>query len=215
MRVAFESYDAQWEAQEEFYLNLWGELSRAGITPSAAHIELGAATTPQEELPTTLAEELRRLPILQPLGDEEVASLARSARRRYCRPGDVLMREGEAVEALTLISSGMVEMSKQMGARLQWPLLQMGAGQMVGALPLLTGLPAPFSARAVVPCHLIELPRSAVERVLAAHPELIEAIRETVRAKEEELTRHLGETKSPLRRLVQQYVARLLARKDG
>jgi small-conductance mechanosensitive channel/CRP-like cAMP-binding protein len=214
VRVAFESYEAQWEAQEEFYLNLWSELSRAGIAPTAAHLEVGVAEEP-EELPLSLAAELRRLPILQPLGDAEVETLARSAHRRYCRPGDLLLREGEQVEALTLITTGLVEMSKQMGGRLQWPLIQMGPGQMVGALPLLAALPAPFNARAVEACHLIELPRAAVERALAAHPELLDAIQEQVRAKEEELARTLNAAKSPLRRLLRQYMVQLVARKPA
>ncbi|HXF62245.1 MAG TPA: mechanosensitive ion channel family protein, partial [Caldilineaceae bacterium] len=81
VRAAVESYEAQWEVREEFYLNLWAELGRAGIPAPTARLDLQAAPPElQEPYPPTIAEELRTLPAVQRLDEGELAALARSAR---------------------------------------------------------------------------------------------------------------------------------------
>ncbi|HXF63113.1 MAG TPA: cyclic nucleotide-binding domain-containing protein, partial [Caldilineaceae bacterium] len=129
--------------------------------------------------------------------------------RRTCRAGEVLLTEGEPAEALFVITVGRVALYKQLKGGLLWPLLTLEPGQWVGALPLLTGLPAPFTAKAAGACQLIELPRPAVERVIAAHPELIEMLRQTVQAHEEALAQRLDQQSGPLRQVIRRYLAAL------
>lgn len=82
--------------------------------------------------------------------------------------------QGDPGRSLFIVVSGEVEVSR---AELDAPpfvLARLGAGQLFGELSLLTQKPRAATVRTLRPTELFEIDRSAIERVAAEHPRVLD-----------------------------------------
>jgi len=123
-------------------------------------------------------EPLRRIPLLAGLDDSELARLAAVAETVELEPGAVLIREGDAGDALFVVLAGELAVSKRSGAT-DVPLAVVGPGEVQGELAVLEGRPRTATVRAIGPATLLRLRRDALLDVLGRQPELSLALLRT------------------------------------
>jgi CRP-like cAMP-binding protein len=88
---------------------------------------------------------------------------------RVCIAGDLVYREGEAADALFLITMGTVDIMP-MGKEMVFAT--MGSGQGFGELAFFEQGPRPAAAYTREPTHLLRIPFTRFSQVLAERPEL-------------------------------------------
>ena len=92
------------------------------------------------------------------------------APRRYVH-GEVLVRQGEAVTALSLVTSGVVRLSAVTSTGREVVVGLLGAGELFGEASLLgTSEPSPVDARAIGTAVVIDLPASCLRALLERSP---------------------------------------------
>ncbi len=114
---------------------------------------------------------LRRIPLFAGLDDAELARLAAVADTVELEAGDVLIREGDAGDALFVVLDGELAVTKRSG-KVDVPLAVVGPGEVQGELAVLEGRPRTATVRAVGPATLLRLRRDALLDVLGRQPEL-------------------------------------------
>lgn len=117
-------------------------------------------------------------PLLSALSVGTKSEMAAMFEWRELRSGEVLFREGEAGDALYLIVSGRIELCCAAGdeeARADSPgseqiLAQLGKGDTLGEMALLTNQPRSATAVAIRDTQLASLSRESFDRIVGAHP---------------------------------------------
>jgi len=104
---------------------------------------------------------LRGFSLLAALPASELALVARLSRERDLQPGDQLAAAGDSVQAVQLIVSGQVTLS-----RAGRPVPHTGDLETIGLLPLAAGVPHPFTALAADAVHALEIDADLVAEVL-------------------------------------------------
>src|SRR3954465_3304879 len=112
---------------------------------------------------------LRQVPLFAGLSDEQMAQLSASSRRIRAKPGDLLIREGEEGDALLIILSGELEITKHDGGR-EIALATRKTGEILGEMSLLEQWPRTASVRAVSDSELLEVDAVAFRKVLETSP---------------------------------------------
>jgi CRP-like cAMP-binding protein len=90
---------------------------------------------------------------------------------RQFQPGECLFREGEPGGEMMVIQEGRVLVTKAMDAQ-HAVLAELGPGDVVGELALVTGRPQNTTATAVEPTRCLALDASTLEILVATTPEL-------------------------------------------
>jgi len=117
------------------------------------------------------AEMLREIPLFAELDDRRIQAVATLARERDAHAGEVLMREGEPGDEFVVIVEGTVHV-EQAGK----PLRSMLAGGFLGEVALVDGGPRTATATCATDCRLLTLGRFEFDRVLAAFPDVRQAV---------------------------------------
>jgi signal transduction histidine kinase len=127
----------------------------------------------------SLHEFLTQLPLFSELTTADVAQICRSSRRVIARPGEMVIREGAAGDALYVILSGELEVTKQEGEQ-EIVLATRRTGEVLGEMSLLEGSPRSASARAVRETELLEIGPDAFRDTLERNPAVASAILRTM-----------------------------------
>jgi CRP/FNR family cyclic AMP-dependent transcriptional regulator len=123
-----------------------------------------------QQVGDTTIEAVRRSPLFRHLDEDALADLAaRMAHRRY-RKGEVIFHEGDPGDALHLVLSGRVKISRVSLAGDETIVTSIGPGESFGELVLLDGAPRSATATALEPTVTLVLGRPAfVSLVDAGH----------------------------------------------
>ncbi len=113
---------------------------------------------------------LRSAPLFAQLPDEDLSRLASMAERRSLAPGDLLLREGDPGDALYVVVSGDLDVTKKSGLT-EVSLNRVGPGTIQGEMSAIEGRPRSASVRAITPVEVLRIPREALLGVFAAAPE--------------------------------------------
>jgi predicted acylesterase/phospholipase RssA/CRP-like cAMP-binding protein len=84
--------------------------------------------------------------------------------------GEVLLRQGECTDSLFIVMSGRLRVATVNGEGLEVPLAELGAGETVGEMALLSGEPRSANVYAIRDSQLAKLSKINVERLLEKHP---------------------------------------------
>ena len=117
-------------------------------------------------------DRLREIPVLEGLGDEELARLAGAGRERRLSPGEFLFYEGERATAFHLVLDGQLETTREVAGE-QVLMISHGSGGFLGAMALLTDTPYRGSTCAVVETLVFELDGEDLRRLAFTHPSLL------------------------------------------
>jgi CRP/FNR family cyclic AMP-dependent transcriptional regulator len=124
---------------------------------------------------TTLREQLREVPIFSSLADDELARVARLARRIREPAGELLAKEGEPGHELLVILEGEVDVRR--GDDL---VATLGPGDFVGEVALLDDPPRrTATVRARTAVTIAFLGRLEFERLCAELPQLAQQVQAT------------------------------------
>lgn len=85
--------------------------------------------------------------------------------------GEVLVREGETGECMWFVVRGRLRVSTCQKDRVDLCLGEIGAGECVGEMALLSQAPRAATVKVVRDTELLRLPKSAFDRLVCAHPE--------------------------------------------
>lgn len=118
---------------------------------------------------------LSRIDLFRPLDAADRTLLAEGMRQVRFARGEEIIRQGEPGDSLYLIQSGDVSVQLTVDGH-RSEVARLGAGQFFGEMSLVTGEPraATCAAQTDVTCYVID--HAAMERVLAARPQLAEEI---------------------------------------
>lgn len=137
-----------------------------------------------ERMIANLVRHSRFLGAVDPGQRHEVVNLFE---RRSYEPGDRIVSQGQDADALRLIASGGVEVRRRDEDGDTVVVAQLGPGEVVGEISLVLRRPA--SADVVVrhPSVVLELPSSAFQDVIKAHPGLLGELYEMATSRDDEL----------------------------
>ena len=126
---------------------------------------------------------LREVEYFETLTDLELRQLIEVGYRQRLRPQEFLFRENDPGDAFYLILSGSVEVFVE---AIDKHLNNLGAGQFLGELSLMLGIPRTASVRALEETILFAINKEGFQKVLTERPDLSEQIvQEIVKHKEE------------------------------
>lgn len=95
------------------------------------------------------------------------------------KKGDILFREGDPSEAMYVIKSGRIAITKAKGQS-EIILAELGAGDMLGEMAFFDNKPRSAGAKALIDTVVIELPFKALNAQFKTFPEWLKAIVRTV-----------------------------------
>jgi small-conductance mechanosensitive channel/CRP-like cAMP-binding protein len=115
-----------------------------------------AAGKTEKEL-TRRTESLAKVPIFEPLDENDRTELARGLRHEIYGKGEVILRAGDAGDSLYVIKSGQVSIRIQAGA-LEKEVATLSDGQFFGEMSLMTGEPrrATVVATRDTECYVVD-----------------------------------------------------------
>jgi CRP/FNR family cyclic AMP-dependent transcriptional regulator len=94
-------------------------------------------------------EMLANAPLFAGFGSAELKRLARDLYPRQYQSGEVILKEGEEAAGFYIVSSGQVEVVKNLGGSKETVLATLGPGDFFGETALLDGYPRTASIRAL------------------------------------------------------------------
>src|SRR5438309_89566 len=116
---------------------------------------------------------LRTMDIFEALSSEELETIAQLLRERRLAEAEVLCRQGDAGDALFIVTGGRIRLSTTDPSGNEKVLTFFTDGQFFGEMSLLTGAPRSASACAETDCQLLVLDKPAFDELLAGHPEIM------------------------------------------
>jgi len=133
------------------------------------------------------AKVIATVPLFEGLSKRQLASIAHVCFEAVYSPGDVIVREGDrTAEHMVVITAGTAEVTHKGKS-----LTTLGAGEVVGEMALLDGLPRSASVTADTDVRAIVLYRSAFQTLLDEVPgiyaRLLTTLSKRLRAQDERL----------------------------
>jgi len=177
--VYFVDYPSHWSGKSDLFSCIQSSLARSGISPSAIKYEIATReATIAEVREPTIGEYLHRVPIFQPLSENEIEELASSCEIQSFDAGEKLIREGDPDSSLFVISSGVVSIVKKDGKGQHIELSRLGNSECFGEMSLLTGEPRSATAKAITNVEAIRVPKEGLAPLLKVKPDLSKELAE-------------------------------------
>jgi CRP-like cAMP-binding protein len=125
------------------------------------------------------------------LSTGELEALAANVRMVEFGRGDPLIREHDTTDSLFVIVSGQVAVSIEDGSG-DRQVANLGPGEIVGEMSLLTGAPRAATVTATSPTKALEVDRGAIRSLLASSPHLFARLADTLYKRQVELDNIYG-----------------------
>ncbi|HEX6656240.1 MAG TPA: ATP-binding protein, partial [Candidatus Limnocylindria bacterium] len=127
----------------------------------------------------SVIEGLRAAPLFAGLSDADLERLAGTVETHHLAPGELLLREGDPGDAMYVVVSGELEVTKRAGATEQ-PLARVGPGAIQGEIAALQGTERQASVRAITDVEVLRIPREGLLALLDSGPDAALALVRTV-----------------------------------
>ena len=126
-----------------------------------------------------LEEIIRQIPLFAGLAPAQIAKLCGASQRIVINAGDTLIEEGAPGEALFIILSGELEITKRADGH-DIVLATRKAGEFLGEMSLLERSPRTASARAIRQTELLEIDAAAFQHLIETNPAIATTILRTI-----------------------------------
>ena len=133
------------------------------------------ARTSVREMDARLAETLRDIELFAGFDDESLAALAETVEPVDVQGGDVLMRQGGSADCAYVVRAGRLRVTVARDDNPAHPIGEIGRGEVVGEMALLTNEPRSATVTAIRDSQLLRLPGDALA-TLFAHPEALRTV---------------------------------------
>jgi ATP-binding cassette subfamily B protein len=117
-------------------------------------------------------ERLRAIPLLRPLGGEQLAALARQLVSARASAGQIVLAEGEPGSLFYLIARGLVTVTRRLPDGEPIELARLGDGDQFGELALLHDAPRVATVTARTDCLFLTLTRQQFDELLRTTPDV-------------------------------------------
>ncbi|RME65278.1 MAG: hypothetical protein D6778_06600 [Nitrospirae bacterium] len=134
-------------------------------------------TSPKEELAKKVNENATKLSIFSQLSSEEIGEMIKRAEKRHYKKGEYIIMEGDVGESLFVIEKGRVKVITTIAGK-TIELAELGEGDIVGEVAILTDRPRTASVIALEETECFEMGRDLIMDILERHPELADALNE-------------------------------------
>ena len=124
----------------------------------------------------TIDRMLHTSPVFGRLEPDARDLLRKELTLRVARRGDVLMRAGDQADGLYLLGSGRVQVLYVNDDGTETAVNELGRGEVIGEMSLLTDRPRSATIIALRDSHLLFLSTEAFTRVVRAHPDALRAV---------------------------------------
>ncbi|MDQ0475378.1 mechanosensitive ion channel family protein [Labrys wisconsinensis] len=165
-----------WHAKSTLLEQVLRQFRSAGV--ETADRPGGGATS--EPDPASGSRRFLAIPLFHDIADDQRERLCRQALSRSLEPGDALFRQGDTEGSLFFVASGVMEVTRTVGARSS-SLGRIGAGDYIGEIGLLTGAPHAATITALTPSDVLELRKEHLAPLLAETPHLMHAFEASAR----------------------------------
>ena len=156
---------------------VWYAFAREGISipyPHEVQVPYTPPPPPAEDPADARARWLGGVDLFAPLAPEERQRLAEGARTLLYAPGETILRAGAEGGSMFVVLRGRVEIRVvREGRRVR--VGEVGTGEVIGEMSLLTGEPRSADVRAVGEVELVEVRRAEMKDLLAQNAALAEA----------------------------------------
>lgn len=136
---------------------------------------------------------LAETPLFRGLSSDELVGLARTARLRVYREGDVVFHREDPGNGLYIVLRGTIKISIVAPDGQETLVALLGPGESFGEMAVLTGERRSATATALDRAELLFLPRDGVLLFLDEHPEVLRKIVEVLSRWLRERTDHLAD----------------------
>ena len=116
---------------------------------------------------------LRTMDIFEALPSQEIDTIAQLLREHRLAESEVLCRQGDAGNALFIVTGGRIRLSTLDPSGNEKVLTYFTDGQFFGEMSLLTGAPRSATATAETDSQVLVLDKPAFDELLAAHPQIM------------------------------------------
>jgi small-conductance mechanosensitive channel/CRP-like cAMP-binding protein len=123
----------------------------------------------------TLSDLIAASDLLGPLAPDERGLFAEHFQLVRYDAGQVLIKQDELPDAVFLIASGTVDVTRD-DVRGTHALLRSSPADTIGAVPMISGMPALFTATALTPVSAYRLDKDSIAAVMRVKPELSESL---------------------------------------
>lgn len=148
-------------------------LDQAGFAPAYPKRENFEGVSRRIERKVDVGGILRRVPLFDSFGEEEITELAGSISLQDLKPGAEVVREGEAGSSLFIVVSGLLDVFKRTESAERRKVGMLAPGQVFGEWSLLTGAPRNATVAAAADTTLIEIDKTRLEPILRPHPDIL------------------------------------------
>jgi small-conductance mechanosensitive channel/CRP-like cAMP-binding protein len=183
---------------------VWYAFQRNAIQIPYPQRVIRTASMPDDEAVSAqriaaIHQQLQQIDFLKTLGSDELDELAKSSETRTYLPKEAIVHQGDPGTELFIVTTGEAEVLVNMNGKPS-RVATLKEGQFFGEMALLTGEPRSATVRAVSQTCVLVVSKSAMSRLFAADPGLIEQIsgilterQSQLSTKREEATRTTGE----------------------
>lgn len=180
------------EIKNAFMTRVWYSFSRHGIEFPFPIRNVYMRTITEEtekaaaqELENRIFDQLREVPLFDPLTDQETRSLASRARVERYFTGEVVMHQGQPGDSLYIIDEGAVAVAVSVDGRSE-RLAELGPSAIIGEMALMTGAERTATVTATVPTQFVVIDRDAFRKTLLQNPQIADQISEMLSTRREQ-----------------------------
>lgn len=145
----------------------------------SVHVEEPKPEIDVEVAVNVVTERLKRVPIFDPLSQEEMDRLAKSSKSRIYAPGEAIVRLGGEGNSMFIINSGRVEVQIIENGHPK-KVNELSENDFFGEMSLLTGQPRTANVIATVETEVLQIRKNALKPILENNPVLVQSITDII-----------------------------------
>jgi small-conductance mechanosensitive channel/CRP-like cAMP-binding protein len=167
-------------AQNELFDRVYRAAAAAGARFSPRLAGSAGRTSPENKAESGTPERLLEgISLFSTLTAEEKAALASQMQRKDYKPGEVIVKKGAILQALCIVSYGVLVGSGEENGR-KFEVIRLAPGDYFGELGLLTGEPLNGELAALTRVVIYEISKDALAPLLKARPNMTEELSENL-----------------------------------
>ena len=167
------------EAQNELYDRVYRAVAAVGAKFSPRLTGSPRTSSDEQEQLGVPERLLAGISLFSTLNAQEKTALASQMQRKDYKPGEVVVKTGTVLQALCIVSSGVLIGSTEENGR-NVEVIRLATGDYFGEMGLLTGEPLNGQVTALTRAVIYEISKDALSPLLKARPAMAEELSETL-----------------------------------
>ena len=152
------------------------------------HVQEPALELDVEAEQSVYSDRLQRVPIFDPLSEEEMERLAKSSKARIYAPGEAIVRLGGEGSSMFIINRGKVYVEIVENGKPK-KVNELAENDFFGEMSLLTGQPRTANVIASIETEVLQIRKNALKPILESNPILVQSITDIIDERQAMLTK--------------------------